>query len=219
MLATDPGNIAARLRLGRVLLNGGRTARAVGHLEAALWTDPEHPGPAAGLSLVAQSRGRHDAALRWAQAAQRRAPAERVLVARVHQLALNTRDPDTVRAAAHGLLRTEGPTGVAALYAADMLQSVGAVAEAERAFARAVQGGISAEEVGSWRHLPVADEAFERFVAGLRRGVAARYRHFRATGEMETFTEFHAWIRRLYELECGRCWARPPSRVPMHSSG
>ncbi len=203
VLATDPGNVWARLRLGRVLLNTGRAGEAADQFEAALWTDPEHPGPAAGVSLVEESRGRQDAALRWAQAAQRRAPAEPVLVARVHQLAANTGEPARLRAAAHGLLRTEGPSGVAVLYAADMLQNAGAAAAAERAFARAVEGGITVEEVASWRHVPPADEGFERFVSGLRRGAVARYRHFRSTGEMETFAQFHAWVRRLYEKQCG----------------
>ncbi|MFI5404026.1 MAG: hypothetical protein ACHQ1G_13890, partial [Planctomycetota bacterium] len=69
--------------------------------------------------------------------------------------------------------------------------------------------GMTAEEVAS-AEAP-APPPVRPFVRAFVRGTTARYRHYAATGESESFREFHAWARQLYERTTGKTLG-PPGR-------
>ncbi|MFQ5845405.1 MAG: tetratricopeptide repeat protein, partial [Planctomycetota bacterium] len=133
LLRRDPGMLGARLGLARASFALGRVGAARDHFETALWTDPEHPGAAVGLSVAAQRRGDLEGALRWAVEALRRAPARVALAHRVYALARDLDDPQAGRGPARWLLEVEGADGMAALWAADLLRRAGDPRGAEEA--------------------------------------------------------------------------------------
>ncbi len=206
--AFDPGLALARIALGNELLAHGRVGEAEAEFEAALWTDPDHPAPRLGLSIVADQRGDIDAALREAQEAYRRAPSEETLVERVHDLA--QRSGKAALRDASRLFEAEGASGdgTALLCAARVAAADGDAARARSLLDRARGAGITAAEAAASAPAPPPVQAFVRAFA---RGTTARYRHYAATGERETFREFHAWARRLYEQTTGRALG-PPGR-------
>ena len=206
--AVDPGLALARITLANELLARGKVGEAEAEFEAALWTDPDHPAPRLGLSIVADQRGDIEAALHEAAEAYRRAPSEDTLVERVHDLAQRSG-----RAALRGasrLFETEGAAGdgTALLCAARVAAAEGEAARAKSLLGRARGAGITAAEAAAPAPVPPPVQAFVRAFA---RGTTARYRHYAATGERETFREFHAWARRLYEKTTGRALG-PPGR-------
>jgi len=204
----DPGFALARITLGNGLLARGRIGEAEAEFEAALWTDPDHPAPRLGLSLVADQRGDIEAALREAAEAYRRAPSEETLVERVHDLAQRL-GRSAVRDASR-LFEAEGASGdgTALLCAARAAAADGEAARARSLVDRAREAGITAEEAAA---LAPAPPPVQPFVRAFARGTTARYRHYAATGERESFREFHAWARGLYEKTTGKALG-PPGR-------
>jgi tetratricopeptide (TPR) repeat protein len=207
--ALDPGLALARIALGNELLALGRIGEAEAEFEAALWTDPDHPAPRIGLSVIADQRGDLGTALSLAEEGYRRAPAEEALVERVQDLAQRS-GRSAVREAAR-LFESEGAAGagVALLRASRVASEDGETARARALLERARAAGLTAEEVASVE--APAPPPVRPFVRAFVRGTTARYRHYAATGESETFREFHAWARQLYERTTGKTLG-PPGR-------
>ncbi len=207
--ALDPGLALARIAVGNELLARGKVGEAEAEFEAALWTDPDHPAPRLGLSVVADQRGDLETALRRAEEAYRRAPAEPSLVERGHALA--QRSGRTEVREASRLFEAEGASGdgMALLRASHTAAADGQTERARSLLDRARAAGITAEEAAA---VPApAPPPVRAFVRAFVRGTTARYRHYAATSERESFREFHAWARRLYERTTGRVLG-PPGR-------
>ncbi len=207
----DPGLALARIALGNELLSRGKVGEAEAEFEAALWTDPDHPAPHLGLSLVADQRGDLPSALRHAEEAYRRAPGEDVLGERVQELA--QRSGRSALREASRLFEAEGAAGEG-LSLLRASRTAAADGEAERARAlleRARTAGITAEEAAA---VPApAPPRVRTFVRAFVRGTTARYRHYAATSERESFREFHAWARQLYERTTGKTLGPPGSTL------
>ncbi len=205
----DPGLALARIALGNELLALGRIGEAEAEFEAALWTDPDHPAPWIGLSVIADQRGDLETALSLAEAGYRRAPVEEALVERFQELAQRS-GRSAVREAAR-LFESEGAAGagVALLRASRAASDDGETARARALLERARAAGMTAEEVGAVE--APAPPPVRAFVRAFVRGTTARYRHYAATGESESFREFQAWARQLYERTTGKTLG-PPGR-------
>jgi hypothetical protein len=197
----DPGLALARIGHANALLAEGDLGWAALKYDAARWADPEHPAPWLGLSLIEERRGDLRAALRHAREAYRRAPAEESLAERVRELAERAgREP--LRSAAR-LFEAEGGAGegLALLSASRIAAADGDPLRARTLADRAQAAGITEAEATPARGVP---PALRTFVIEFTRAVAARYRHYAATGEHESFPEFHAFARALYERTTGR---------------
>ncbi|MHC4547163.1 MAG: tetratricopeptide repeat protein [Planctomycetota bacterium] len=212
-LALDPAHTWSRLGHARLLLEEGRLAEAEVHYRAALFTEPEHPVPWLGLSILADRRGDHHDALRWAQEAFRRAPAETFLAERLYRIALRAGTKGARERAAR-LLEELGDhgEGLSQLYAGDLWRRIGEPEGARRARGRARRLGATAAEVEATEPRPLSP-AMGRFVRAFARGVEARYRHYSATGEAESFPAFVAWARGLFERTTGRTLG--PAATPL----
>lgn len=210
----EPGQIWARLALGRYRLARGDAGAARAEFEAALWLDPSNPVAAYGLSVLADRAGDLPAAYAWAERAYRHARGQEGFAGRLYEVA--RRYPEKRDEAAR--LLSEGK-GEAPLYAWRLLdhtpargpmsglppeivaQSVQARERAELYFERARAAGATDLELVP---RPPVPEGLQVFVAAFTRGVRARYRHYAATGEAETFLEFVDWARDLYTRSTGR---------------
>lgn len=73
-LTVTERNYIAHQQLGVAMLQQGRLAEGVQHLQAAIKAEPRHPAPYANLSLVMARTGHPDAALHYYQAAGPRLP-------------------------------------------------------------------------------------------------------------------------------------------------
>jgi tetratricopeptide (TPR) repeat protein len=207
----DPGLALARIGLGNALLADGRLGEAEAEYEAAHWTDPDHPAPCLGLSLIADTRGDLDAALAWAEEAYRRAPAEESLAARVQELAKRSGTKalrDVTR-----LFEAEGVAGegLALLDASRNATRLGDRSRARALLAEARGLGITAAEAEA-APAPAAPPV-RAFVRAFVKGTTARYRHYAATGERTSFREFHLWARQLYERTTGRTLGPPGTPI------
>jgi tetratricopeptide (TPR) repeat protein len=207
----DPGLALARIALGNELVARGKVGEAEAAFEAALWSDPGHPAPWLGLSLVADQRGDLPAALRYAEEAYRRAPAEEALGERVHELAQRS-GRSAVREASR-LFEAEGAAGegLALLRASRTAAADGEKERARALLESAFAAGITAAEEAAVQ--APAPPPVRTFVRAFVRGTTARYRHYAATGERESFREFHAWARRLYEQTTGRRLGPPGTAI------
>lgn len=204
VLAMDPGLTWARLSYADALDRRQRSGEAEREYLAAAWTEPEHPAPALGLSMIEDRRGDLDSALRWALEAFDRAPAAVSLVRRVYALAARSGRRRTMREVAGRLMRHgDAGDGEGFLHAADLYRRAGDPDRAAAAKARARGKGVSAAELATLERRSLSPE-FEHFVRAFVRGVQGRYRHFAATGEAQSFDAFVAWARDLYTRETGR---------------
>jgi len=207
----DPGLALARIGLGNELLAKGRVGEAEAEYEAARWTDPDHPAPCVGLSLIADQRGDLDMALHYAEEAYRRAPAEEALAERVEDLAQRSGKKEMREASR--LYEEEGAAGEgrALLLASRTAAKEGDEGRARTLLARAQALGVTAAEAEA---APApAPPPVRAFTKAFARGVTARYRHYAATGERESFAEFHAWARQLYERTTGRKLGPPGTPI------
>jgi tetratricopeptide (TPR) repeat protein len=204
VLAMDPGLTWARLSYADALVRRRRSGEAEREYRAAAWTEPEHPAPALGLSMLEDSRGDLDGALRWALEAFERAPAAPSLVRRVHGLAARSGQRRTMREVA-GRLMAHGDAGDGEgfLRAADLYRRAGDPDRAAAAADRARGKGVSEAELETLERRSLRPE-FARFVRAFVRGVQGRYRHFAATNEAQSFGAFVDWARDLYTRETGR---------------
>jgi tetratricopeptide (TPR) repeat protein len=200
--ALDPGNALVRIGLGRAHLAAGATGLADAEFRAAMWSDPGHPAPPLGLSLLADRRGSLADAFRWALEAYARAPAEASLAARVREVAARSGRADWMAQAGQLLAEHGGGDADILLAAGSLLRDGGSPAAARDAWERAQQAGATPEEVAARAAGGPAPEARE-FVLSLAAGVEARYRHYAATKEKEDFGEFVAWARALWEAKTG----------------
>jgi Tfp pilus assembly protein PilF len=206
----DPGLAVGRIALGNALLARGNLGEAEAEFEAAIWADRLHPAPWIGLSIVADQRGELEAALRFAEEAYRLAPSEESLVERIHDLAQRS-GPQALRDASRVFEAAGGwGEGLALLRASRRAAADGEAERARELLARARERGTTAAEAAA---VPSpAPPPLRAFVAALARGTTARYRHYAATGERESFREFHEWARALYERTTGTKLG-PPGHV------
>jgi len=213
LLASDPGHLWGRIGMGRTLLHARRDGLAAALLEDADWIDPAHPSPASGRSLLADRRGDREEALRFALEAYRRVPADAGAARRAYDLAWRGRSDEERERTADVLLAGEGSQGVAPLLAGRLLRRAGRADRAAEAFARARAEGATEAEVRASQPSTAPSPGFARFADSLRRGVEARYRHYAATGQAESFEEFRAWACRLFERDTGTRLGAPPPPV------
>ncbi len=200
----DPGLAPAWMALGRARLSEGRLGLAEHAFMAALWADPGLAMARLGLSVIADRRGELADAFAWSLEAFRHAPAEGAVAERVQNLAQRMGRARWMSEAGRLLLRLATEENVAAFLAAGaLLSQAGEGSAAERAFERASQAGATAEEIRS-ATLPAAPARVREFLRPFVRGVEARYRHYSASGQSESFESFMAWTRQLYERTTGR---------------
>jgi hypothetical protein len=185
-----------------VHLAAGATGLAEAEFRAAMWSDPAHPAPALGLSLLADRRGSLADAFRWALEAYARAPAEASLAARVREVAARSGRQDWMAQAGHLLADQGGGNAEILLAAGSLLRDGGSPAAAAEAWERARESGATPEEVAA-RAAEGRAPAARDFVRSLAAGVEARYRHYAATKEKEDFGAFVAWARSLWEARTG----------------
>jgi len=205
----DPGHAWPRIALARLYLAEGKLGAAEREFLAAHWSEPEHPTPPSGLSVIADRRGDLWAAYRWARAAYVRAPSEESLVARVHSLAVRSRSKRAMRNTAELLLRAapEGD-GSAALHAGELFARAGEPKRATQAWELAEAGGITKVELEVAEAVTL-DVPLAPFVEAFTRGMRARYRHYAAAGEAEDYEECLAWAYELFERTMGRKLGEP----------
>ncbi|HEX5137761.1 MAG TPA: tetratricopeptide repeat protein [Planctomycetota bacterium] len=198
----DPGLAMGRIGLANALLSEGRMGEAEAEYLAARWADPDHPAPSIGLSVIADQRGDLEGALRYAAEAYRLAPGEEALADRVQEIA--GRAGKRAVSDLSRLFEAEGAAGDgwALLLASRMAANDGDPARARALVEKAQARGMTDAEVAA-APAPVPPP-IRPFVDAFVRGTTARYRHYAATGERESFREFHAWARRLYEQTTGR---------------
>lgn len=200
--ALDPGLAIGRVGLANALLAEGRLGEAEAEYLAARWADPYHPAPSIGLSVIADQRGDLAGALRHAREAYRLAPAEETLADRVQEI--SERAGRKAVADAARLFEAEGAAGAgwALLLASRTALADGDAARARLLLEEARERGVTAAEADA-APAPVPPP-LRTFMNAFVRGTTARYRHYVATGERESFREFHAWARRLFEETTGK---------------
>jgi hypothetical protein len=203
-LTVDPGHTWARLGRARVWLAQGDVGAAEADFSAAMWGEPEHPLPWLGLSAIADRRGDLREAFRWAVEAYRRAPADEALAGRVHALAVRGGSKAYLRRAAEEL-EEQGvhDEGVGLLYASTLWARLGQRERARATREAARARGATEEEIETTRRRRLSP-GMRSFVTRFTSAVRARYRHYRATGEAESFAVFLTWARDLYERTTGR---------------
>jgi Tfp pilus assembly protein PilF len=198
----EPGHVPSRVALGRVLWAQGRVGAAETQFQAALWLDSSSVGALTGMSAVDLRRGWRDRGLTWALRALREFPSDASLIRKVYEIADVMSDERAIRRAGSVLARLEGNGGVAPFLAARLYEKLGDRVAATEAFECARRGGVTDTEIQyarRARHSP----GLARFLEAFRAGVLARYRYYVATGDAETFDEFLAWARKLYERVTG----------------
>lgn len=209
ILQADAGAFTASLSLARTLHARGQMGEARRVFLDAHWLYPSHPGPALGLSSLADLRGDLREAHAWALEACRLAPAEESCLWRLTETASRLGGKERLRASAQVLLEGRGTLGLAPLLAAQLLREAGAQPQAKEALDRARLEGASAEEcarVASGNH---ASGAMGGFLDAFVQGVEARYRHYAATGQAESMEEFQAWAYRLFRKKTSRDLGKP----------
>lgn len=207
----DPGLAMGRIGLANALMAEGRLGEAEAEYMAARWADPDHPAPFIGLSIVADQRGDLGAALAYAREAYRLAPAEESLAERVQEIA--GRAGRKALAEAGRLFESEGAAGegLALLLASRTAAIEGDKPRARALVERARERGVTAAEAEA---VPApAPPPVHAFVTAFVKGTTARYRHYAATGERESFREFHEWARRVYEQTTGRRLGPPGTPI------
>jgi Tfp pilus assembly protein PilF len=204
-LTLDPGHTWARLGRARVWLAQGDVGAAEADFRAARWGEPEHPLPCLGMSAIADRRGDLRGAFRWAIEGYRRAPADPTLAGRVHALAVRGGSKAYLRRAAEELEAQGGAHGESTglLYASTLWARLGDAERAGAALQAARARGATEQEIETTRRRRLTP-GLRSFVTTFCGAVRARYRHYRATGEADSFAAFVTWARDLYERTTGR---------------
>ncbi|MEM8884039.1 MAG: hypothetical protein AAGD14_08225, partial [Planctomycetota bacterium] len=203
--ALDPGDALNWIGWGRMLHARGRFGEARAAFETAVSVAPGHPSGWYGLSLCAQRLGEDELAWEAARRAFVGAPGDEQATRRL--VGASGTDARKQRAA-----RLLGSGGVRAqLEAAELWDELGEPERATVAIERArALGATEGERAAArpQRH----DPRMERFISRLRRGMEARYRHFRATKESEDLESLRGWVRALYE-ECLKTKLEAPGPI------
>ena len=203
-VAMDPGQPWGWIGLGRVQLTLRKYGLAHTSFQHAVACAPSEPHAWYGLSLAAQRLGQREEAYAAAGSAVVLAPLDPAVVRRF-RLAAQHLPERAQRLVAAGTLAGigRGVSADAMLAAAEMYTRAGAtldvvgsaLADARRLGALQVELEAAVAVVG--------DSDIAAFIKRFARGIDARYRHYRGTGEAETLEQLLAWARQLYEETTG----------------
>ena len=198
-VALDPGVASGWIGLGRTQLTARKNGLAFASFTSASTCAPEDPGAWYGLSLSAQRLGRREMAFAAARTALRLAPMQDAIVRRLVLSCQRVPERPRQLLAAESLVEAgEELSAPALLAAADLYDRAGEAERAQAALALArLVGALQAELEAA---VPMRDDSdLASFVTRFTRGIDARYRHYRSSGEGESLAELLTWARGLYE--------------------